>query len=43
MHGLTGTSDGAVGAKTKHKHQLVIHGPVVYTDKLYETIVGRRG
>ena len=37
---LTGTSDGAAGARTKHKHQLVIHGPVVYTDRLYETIVG---
>ena len=37
---LSGTSDGAAGAKTKHKHQWVIHGPVVYTDRLYETIVG---
>lgn len=36
---LTGTSDGAVGAKTKHKSQTVIHGPVVYTDRLFETIV----
>ena len=35
----TGTSDGTAGAKTKHKHQWVIHGPVVYTDRLYETIV----
>ena len=37
---LTGTSDGAAGAKTRHKHQWVIHGPVDYTDRLYETIVG---
>ena len=37
---LTGTSDGAAGARTKHRHQWVIHGPVVYTDRLYETIVG---
>ena len=36
---LTGTSDGAAGARTKHKNQWVIHGPVVYTDRLYETIV----
>lgn len=36
---LTGTSDGAVGAKTKHRSQTVIHGPVVYTDRLLETIV----
>ena len=35
----TGTSDGAAGAKTKHKSQWVIHGPVVYTDRLFETIV----
>ena len=37
---LTGTGDGAAGARTKHKNQWVIHGPVVYTDRLYETIVG---
>ena len=37
---LTGTSDGAVGAKTTHQSQTVIHGPVVYTDRLFETIVG---
>ena len=37
---LTGTSDGAAGARTKHRQQWVIHGPVVYTDRLYETIVG---
>lgn len=36
---LTGSSDGETGARTKHKHQWVIHGPVVYTDRLYETIV----
>ena len=39
---LTGTSEGAAGARTKHKSQLVIHGPVVYTDQLYETIVGEK-
>ena len=37
---LTGTSDGMAGARTKHKSQWVIHGPVVYTDRLYETIMG---
>ena len=37
---LTGTDDGATGARTKHKNQWVIHGPVLYTDRLYETIVG---
>ena len=37
---FTGTSDGEAGARTKHKSQWVIHGPVVYTDRLYETIVG---
>ena len=36
---LTGTSDGTAGAKTKHKSQWVIHGPVVYTDRLFETIL----
>ena len=35
---LTGTSHGAAGARTKHRHQWVIHGPVVYTDRLYEAI-----
>ena len=35
---LTGTSDGAAGARTKHKHQWVIHGPVVYTDRLYDML-----
>ena len=37
---LTGTSDGDAGARTKHKHQWVIHGPVVYTDRLYEMLTG---
>ncbi len=37
---LTGTSDGAGGARMKHKHQWVIHGPVVYTDRLYELLAG---
>ena len=37
---FTGTSDGAVGARTKHKSQWVIHGPVVYTDRLYDMVSG---
>ena len=37
---LTGTSEGRAGARTKHRSQWVIHGPVVYTDRLHETIVG---
>ena len=39
---LTGTTDGVAGARTKHKSQWVIHGPVVYTDKLYETIISEK-
>ena len=39
---LTGSSDGETGARTKHKHQWVIHGPVVYADRLYETIAGEQ-
>ncbi len=35
---ITGTSDGSVGARTKHKTQWVIHGPVVYTDGLYDML-----
>ena len=35
---LTGTSDGKTGAKTKHKSQWVVHGPVVYTDRLYDLL-----
>ena len=35
---LTGTSDGAAGARTKHKVQWIIHGPVVYTDRLYDML-----
>ena len=35
---LTGTSDGEAGARTKHKHQWVVHGPVVYTDRLYDML-----
>ena len=37
---LIGTSHGEAGARTKHKSQWVIHGPVVYTDQLYEMIAG---
>ena len=36
----TGTSDGAAGVRTKHKSQWVIHGPVVYTDRLYDMVSG---
>ena len=36
----TGTNYGAVGARTKHKSQLVIHGPVVYTNRLYDMVSG---
>ena len=35
---MEGTIDGLIGAKTSHKHQWVIHGPVVYTDCLYDTL-----
>ena len=37
---LTGTSNGAAGARTKHRNQWVIHGPVVYTDRLYDMLTG---
>ncbi len=37
---ITGTSDGAVGARTNHKQQWVIHGPVIYTDHLYDILTG---
>ena len=37
---LTGTSNGAAGARTKHRNQGVIHGPVVYTDRLYDMLTG---
>ena len=39
---FTGTSDGEVGARTNHKHQWVIHGPVVYTDQLYDMLTGEK-
>ena len=38
---LTGTSDGAAGARTKHRNQWVIHGPVVYTNRLYDMLTGK--
>ncbi len=37
---LTGTSNGAAGARTKHRNQWIIHGPVVYTDRLYDMLTG---
>ena len=39
----TGTIDGMAGARTKHKSQWVIHGPVVYTDRLYDMVSGEEG
>ena len=35
---LQGTTDGVGGIKTKHGMQLVLHGPVVYADRLYDTL-----
>ena len=35
---LTGTSGGDAGARTKHRNQWVIHGPVLYTDRLYDML-----
>ena len=32
------TTEGVEGARTKHRTQWVIHGPVVYADRLYETV-----
>ena len=34
------TTDGEEAERTKHKHQWVIHGPVVYTDQVYDTVAG---
>ena len=42
MHGLPGRIDSAGGARTKHKNQWVIHGPVVYTDQLYDLVSGEK-
>ena len=39
---LAGTSDGEAGARTKHRGQWVMHGPVVYTDDLYGLIAGEK-
>lgn len=35
---LTGTSEGTAGTRTKHKVQLVVHGPVIYTDRLFDIL-----
>ena len=36
------TTEGAEGGRTKHRTQWVMHGPVVYTDRLYETLTRDR-
>ena len=36
------TTEGAEGARTKHRTQWVVHGPVVYTNRLYETLTRDR-
>ena len=36
---LKQTTDGAEAEQTKHRSQWVIHGPVVYTDHVYDTLV----
>ena len=35
---MRGTTEGAEGPLTKHKLQWVMHGPVVYTDQVYDTL-----
>ncbi|MCY4633415.1 MAG: hypothetical protein OXG04_02710 [Acidobacteria bacterium] len=35
---LQGTTDGVGGVRTKHGMQWVLHGPVVYADRLYDTL-----
>ena len=35
---LQGTTDGVGGIRTKHGMQWVLHGPVVYADRLYDTL-----
>ena len=35
---FSGTAFGNAGARTRHKCQSVIHGPVVYTDRLYDML-----
>ena len=35
---MQGTFGGAEGVKTQHDMQWVLHGPVVYSDRLYETL-----
>ena len=34
------TTKGAEAERTKHRLQWVIHGPVVYTDQVYDTVAG---
>ncbi len=35
---ISGTTVGDTGARTAHKCQSVIHGPVIYTDRLYDLL-----
>ena len=35
---LRDTTDGAKGPRTKHTAQWVMHGPVVYTDEVYDSL-----
>lgn len=35
---MTGTTVGGESVRTKHKLQWVLHGPVVYTDRLYDML-----
>ena len=35
---MKNTTKGVEGPQTKHKSQWVIHGPVVYTDRVYDTL-----
>ncbi len=35
---IKNTTEGAESVKTKHRTQWVMHGPVVYTDRVYDTL-----
>ena len=35
---MTGTTVNGEGVRTKHKSQWILHGPVVYTDRLYDML-----
>lgn len=36
---LRDTTEGADGPRTKHRSQQVIHGPVIYTDRVYDQLI----